>query len=370
MSEAYVHVPAPTLGAFVIEVCVAAGATEVDGRTVADHLVTANLYGHDSHGVGMLPKYVDSIASGQLDPKAHAEIRADGAILSIDGRRGFGQVVAREGIAAGIARARSEGLALAALRNAFHIGRIGTYGEQCAAEGLVSLHFVNVVGHPPLVAPFRGSDARFSTNPFCCAIPLGPGKPPFLLDFATSVVAMGKVRVAKNKGEVMDEGLLLDHQGQPTRDPGVMFPEIRGALVAMGLHKGYGLALACELLAGAVAGGRTVQPGTPRGLGIINNMLSIIVDPQRLVPDSFLQSEIQAMIDYAKASPPADPDLPVLVPGEPERERRAERLRTGVPIDLATWDELRGAAHSLGVLLPEVQAAPRVGSAAVARGGA
>ncbi len=368
MAEGYVHVPAPALSAFVVEICVAAGGAEADARVVADHLVTANLYGHDSHGVGMLPKYVDSISAGQLDPVAHAEIRADGALLSVDGRRGFGQVVAREGMAAGIVRAKTEGLALVALRNAFHIGRIGAYGEQCAAEGLVSLHFVNVVGHSPLVAPFRGSDARFSTNPFCCAIPLGPGKPPFLLDFATSVVAMGKVRVAKNKGEMMDDGLLLDPQGQPTRDPGVMFPEIRGALVAMGLHKGYGLALACELLAGAVAGGRTIQPGTPRGLGIINNMLSIIVDPQRLVPESFLQHEIQAMIDYAKASPPADPDLPVLVPGEPERERSAERTRTGVPIDLTTWDELRGAAHSLGVLLPEIQAEPRNGSVAAASG--
>src|SRR5512139_2584787 len=155
-------VPHGRLRDVATRVLVAAGAAEPDARTVADHLVDANLSGHDSHGIGMLPQYVRAIARGLLDPRAHAVLEdRGGPVLAADGRRGFGQVVGREGIAAGMARAASLGLAAVALRGAFHVGRVGAYAEQAAAGGLVSIHFVNVVGHAPIVAPFRGADARY-----------------------------------------------------------------------------------------------------------------------------------------------------------------------------------------------------------------
>ena len=342
-------VPHDRLRALCARILVAAGAAPGDARVVADHLVDANLAGHDSHGAGMLPHYVRAIRGGVLDPRAHAAIEdRGGAALAVDGRRGFGQVVAGEAIAAGMGRAREAGVALVALRNAFHVGRVGAYGEQAAAAGLVSIHFVNVVGHAPLVAPFRGTDARLATNPVCIALPAAGGRPPVVLDFATSLVALGKVRVAMNRGEEAPEGALLDARGRPTRDPSVMYREPRGAILPFGLHKGYGLALACELLAGAVTGGGTIATVPHERDRITNNMLSVLLDPARLPGADLLDSEIAAAIDHVKASPPADPALPVLVAGEPEIAWRARRLAEGIPVEAATWEELREAARSVG----------------------
>ncbi len=342
-------VPHLRLRTLAVRVLSAAGAEEADARVVADHLVDANLAGHDSHGIGMLPHYVRAIVAGVLDPRAHAHVEDQGGpVLAVDGRRGFGQVVAREGIAAGVQRARALGLSLVALRNAFHVGRVGTYAEQAAADGLVSIHFVNVVGHPPLVAPFRGSDARFATNPFCVGVPAAAGKPAVILDFATSLVALGKVRVALKRGQRLPEGVLLDAAGQPTTDPAVMYQEPRGAILPFGLHKGYGLAFVCELLAGVLTGGGTVSRVAQEKERITNNVLSLVIDPMRLPGAAGLEAEIAAAIDHVKASPPADPALPVLVAGEPERAARAQRLAEGVPVDGTTWEELRAAARAVG----------------------
>jgi uncharacterized oxidoreductase len=272
-------------------------------------------------------------------------------VLAADGRRGFGQVVAREAVAAGVARARATGVALVALRNAFHVGRVGTYGLQAAAEGLASIHFVNVVGHGPLVAPFRGADARLSTNPVCVTVPAAGGKPAVVLDFATSAVALGKVRVALNRGVPMAEGVLLDAAGRPTTDPRVLYEEPRGAILPIGLHKGYGLALACELLAGALGGGGTLPTVAHAPDQIVNNMLSVVLDPARLPGFASLGEEVAAAIDWVKASPPAEPALPVLVAGEPELLARAEREASGVPVERATWEQLAAAAASVGVAL-------------------
>jgi uncharacterized oxidoreductase len=333
---------------------VAAGAAEADARIVADHLVDANLAGHDSHGVGMLPQYVRAIRAGVLDPRAHASIEdRGGAVVAADGRRGFGQVVAREAIAAGIERAGTTGVALVALRNAFHVGRVGTYGEQAAAAGFASVHFANVVGHGPVVAPFGGSDARLSTNPVCVTVPAAGGKPPLVLDFATSALALGKVRVAMNRGEKVPPGVLVDAQGRATTDPRVMFDGPRGAILPFGLHKGYGLALACELLAGAFTGGGTLPTVAPETDRIANNMLSFVVDPGRLPGADDLGREMAAAIDHVKASPPADASAPVLVAGEPERAWRVRREAGGIPVERATWDEIRAAGASVGLELDE-----------------
>jgi uncharacterized oxidoreductase len=329
----------------------AAGAADADARTVADHLVDANLAGHDSHGVGMLPQYVRAVRGGVLDPRAHAALEdRGGAVLAADGRRGFGQVVAREAIAAGMARARETGVALVALRNAFHVGRVGAYGEQAAAAGLASVHFVNVVGHGPIVAPFGGTDARLSTNPLCVAVPVA-GAAPFVLDFATSALALGKVRVALARGEEVPPGVLLDAQGRPTTDPAAMFVPPLGAILPFGLHKGYGLALACELLAGALAGGGTLPSVPPEPGRITNNMLSFVLDPSRLPGAERLATEIPAALGWVRASPPADPRAPVLVAGEPERLARARRLAQGVPVERATWEEIAAAGASVGLAL-------------------
>jgi uncharacterized oxidoreductase len=173
---------------------------------------------------------------------------------------------------------------------------------------------------------------------------------------ATSKIAIGKARVARNQGVPVPEDSLLDAAGRPTRDAAVMFREPRGALIAIGEHKGSGLAIVCELLAGALTGGWTSQPAHPRAGGIINNMLSVIIDPDAFGDRRRLLDEIRALIDYVKSTPPRAGFDEVLVPGEPERRRRAERLAHGIEVDERTWEEILAAPRSLGLAAEQIDA--------------
>jgi len=335
----------------------AGGSEEAEAALVADHLVAANLAGHDSHGVGMVPTYVRHLAAGLVVPNTSARlVKDDGPILMFDGRRGYGRRVAGEAMEAAIARCRATGVATVTLANAHHIGRVGAYGEMASAAGLVSLHFVNVTDHRPLVAPFRGADARFVTNPVCIALPGTDRQPPLLLDMATSAIAMGKVRVARNEGKPVPDGVLIDAEGRPTRDPEVMYREPHGALRAFGEHKGYALAVVTELLAAGLSGGPSIQPGNERRGGTVNNMFAVLVDPDRLAGVAWLRREIDGFLDYVKASPPADAREPVLVPGDPERAAREERGRAGIVVDATTWRELVEAAGQVGLKPADVEA--------------
>lgn len=327
------------------------GSDAEEAALVSDHLVRSNLSGHDSHGIGMLPHYLRSLRVDRLKPNTAAEcIKDDGPMMIFDGHMGFGQRVAHEAMDAALARCRQTGIALLALRHAHHIGRIGTYGEQAVAAGMVSLHFVNVRDHEPWVVPFGGAAARFVTNPMCIAMP-GTGRSgPVVLDMATSRIAVGKVRVAMNKGVPLPEGMLMDTHGQPTNDPNTLFADPKqSSLMPFGEHKGYGLALFCELLAGVLGGGGTIQPGNERLNGIMNNMLAIIIDPGRLVDRTWMQQEIDALIDYIKSSPPATGAESVLIAGDPERIAQAIRGKEGIPIDPTTWEQLLQTGEAVGL---------------------
>src|ERR1700724_4513869 len=316
------------------KIVAAGGSSTTEASIVADHLVEANLRGHDSHGVGMLVAYVRDFEAGTLKVNQKPEIVSDTGTISVwDAHAGYGQTIARQAVEWAIEAARKHGVAVNGLRNAHHIGRVGTYGEIAARAGMVALHFVNVASGSPGVAPFRGREGRFLTNPVCVAIPGTGTNEPILLDFATSRVAMGKVRVAYNAGKPMLDGALLDHAGQPTTDPSVMYSEPRGVVLPFGEHKGSGLALVCELLAGAIVGSASVSTNTPPERGIINGMLSIVIDPGRLSTRDSMLAEIDAMIGWVKSAKPSDPDLPVLVAGEPEQIARAERIKNGIDVE-------------------------------------
>ena len=325
------------------------GSRPPEAKTVADHLVDANLAGHDSHGVGMLPHYMRNFKAGTLIPNRVPEVVSESGSFSVwDGRNGYGQVIARDAMGWATEAARRHGVAVHGLRNTHHIGRVGTYGEIAAAAGLVSIHFVNGNSGPPRVTPFRGREGRLSTNPICIAVPGTKDTPPVVLDMATSRIAIGKVRVAYNKGKPVVEGALISADGKPTTDPSVLYKEPHGAVQPFGEHKGYALALIAELLAGAVVGAGTIQPANPRDRGILNGMLTVVIDPGRMASADFLRTEIDALIAYMKATQAADPALPVLVPGEPERIARAERIAEGIEIDDTTWKEIGEAAKSVG----------------------
>jgi uncharacterized oxidoreductase len=328
---------------------VATGSSGEEATIVSDHLVEANLRGHDSHGVGLIPTYVRDRRAGHQHPNRHPRLlREDGAIAVFDATMGYGHVAARDVTDRGIAKARASGVALVGLQNSHHIARVGTYGEQACAAGLVAILFANVFAGRQMVAPFGGSDARLHTNPICIAVPAGEGRSPFVLDLATSQIAMGKVRVAYNKHVAVEPGVLIDGAGVPTTDPSVLFEEPFGALQPFGGHKGSGLALMCELLAGALVGGPTNQMLNPPRRGLMNNMLAIFIDPARFTELPIFHREIEGILAHVKASPGADPAKPVLVAGEPERSTRAERLANGIPLDPKSWEEIVAAAKEVG----------------------
>ena len=216
---------------------VQAGTTTERARLVAANLVLANLSGHDSHGVGMAPRYVDAILEGRLHPQADVAVRVDnGMLLGLDGQSGFGQVVGVQAMDLAFARVAQHGACIFSLASAHHLGRIGHFAEMAVARGWIALHFVSVSSRPN-VAPFGGSDGRFGTNPCCIGIPLGLDdtvREPFVLDFATSRVAQGKMRVAHNEGRSVEPGTLIDENGQPTNNPGVVVvPQSGGRMGAL-----------------------------------------------------------------------------------------------------------------------------------------
>lgn len=323
------------------------GSAPREVELVTENLIQANLTGHDSHGIGMLPRYANAFLEGGLTANAHVTTKLDSAtLLALDGNAGFGQVIGHEAMELGIARAKAHGSCIVALANSHHLCRIGAWAEMAVAEGLVSMHFVNVISRP-IVAPWGGRDARFGTNPFAVGIPVA-GRDPVILDLATSVVAQGKTRVAHNKGERLAPGQLLDDHGEPTTDPKFGVVEPLGALRTFGEHKGFGLALVCELLGGALAGGLAVQSRGNGSQRVLNGMLTVLFDPSRLADSAIYSGEMQAFLDWVVASPPQAGTERVRVAGEPERESRAQRLAHGIPVDTTTWAELLAAATKLG----------------------
>ncbi len=360
MAPAPVLVPADKLEALVAGIFRAAGCDGDEAGRISTHLLGANLAGHDSHGVARVPRYVEWLEAGYVVKGQTAEVVTDGgAFALLDGKFGFGQTVAPQAVQLGIARAQQHGIAVVGLRNAGHIGRVGDYSETAIRAGLVSVHFVNVAGSV-LVAPYGGTERRFSTAPFSVGVPL-PGRP-LVLDFATSLVAEGKVLVASNGGKPLPPDALIEPDGTLSGDPHTLYgeyPQIgprnpangSGAIRAFGEHKGSGLAFMCEMLAGALTGGGTSGPIDQRAR-IANGMLSFYVSPRHFGTEAEFHATGRAYVDWVVAANPARPGEPVLAPGDKEAATRADRLANGVPLQPDTWESIVQVARRLGVTVP------------------
>jgi uncharacterized oxidoreductase len=351
------------LKTFIADIFTKAGCEREEGERIAHHLLSANLAGHDSHGVIRAPRYVLWLQEGKVRPGQKLTfVHETPTYAIVDGNGGFGQTVGPLAVDLGIRKAREEGLASIGLRNAGHLGRIGDWGERAAEAGLVSLHFVNVAGGE-LVAPFGGVDRRFSTNPICIGVPLPEG--PLILDFATSLVAEGKVLVASSGGKPVPHGALIEPDGTLTSDPQALYGPIEGtrvrdsargegALRTFGEHKGSGLAFMCEILGGCLTGGATSGP-IPGGkrTRITNGMLSIYLSPESFGAANFAAAA-RDYAAYVRASRPATPSGEVLLPGEPEARTRRERLARGIPLQTETWAAIVETARELGLTPPQV----------------
>ena len=360
MAPAYVLVAATQLDAFVAAIFRAAGCDAAEAGRISTHLLGANLAGHDSHGVARVPRYVEWLQAGYVLKGQDAEVVTDGGCFALlDGKFGFGQTVAPQAVELGIARAQQHGISVVALRNAGHIGRVGDYAETAIRAGLISVHFVNVAGSV-LVAPFGGTERRFSTAPFAVGVPL-PGRP-LVLDFATSLVAEGKVLVASNGGKKLPADALIEPDGTLSGDPHTLYGPYgqvgprnpangAGAIRAFGEHKGSGLAFMCEMLAGALTGGGTSGPVAER-TRIANGMLSFYVSPRHFGTQAAFEQTGRAYVDWVIGCDPANPEEPVLAPGDKEAVTRADRLANGVPLQPDTWAGILETARALGVNAP------------------
>lgn len=340
------NVSAATLESLVEEIFSAAGCNRGEAQAIARRLVDSNLVGHDSHGVIRVPDYIAWLQAGKVVANQSVTTVVDaGALAILDGQFGFGQVVGQEAMELAIQRARELGVAVVGLRNAGHLGRIGDWAELATQAGLVSLHFVNTSGGGILVAPFGGTERRLSANPIAAGVPRSAG-PPLILDMSTCVIAEGKIKVARNKGAQLPPDCVLDAQGQPTTDPPAFYGPPMGAILPLGGHKGYGLSVIVEVLAGALSAASCSNPSATR---VANNMLSIVLDPLKIQPVEAFESELERFIAYVKSARTVAPGGEILMPGELEARTRADRLERGIELDAATWNNLLQVGNQLGV---------------------
>ena len=349
-----IHIPADALTDFCAEIFSCTGCEPEEAARVSASLVDSNLTGHDSHGVIRVPRYVDWVRSGDLIPNQSLERVVDTpAIGVVDGRFGFGQTMAPMAVDIGVEKAKATGLSAISLRNSGHVGRVGEWAERAAANGFISIHFVNAAGSI-LVAPFGGLERRLSTAPFCVGVPR-EGAPPVVLDFATSLVAEGKVNVASHGGKPLPPDALIGPDGAFSGDPALIYGPLNsegtrdhtrgaGAIRAFGEHKGSGLALLCELLGGSLTGNGATEPDRK----FANGMFSLYLDPKRIDPSHVFDADMTRYLDWFQHGK-AIPGQAILTPGEPERASRAKRTQSGVPLADEAWALIKAAARSVGV---------------------
>jgi len=328
-----------------------AGCDAAEAARIAEHLVEANLVGHDSHGVIRVPSYVQWLRSGKVLANQKIDVTFENDVIAVvDGRFGFGQTIGEQAMQLGIDKCRKHGLAVVALRNSGHLGRIGDWPLLAARAGLLSLHFVNTSGAGILVAPFGGITRRLSANPIAAGVPI-TGAAPIILDMSACTIAEGKIRVALNQGVPVAENCIIDSQGKPTTDPRVFYADPPGAILSIAGHKGYGLAVMCEVLAGALTGGGCSNPVNAGR--VVNGMLSVFLDPARFQSDAAFTAEVNRFIEWVKSSEKATPDSQILMPGEIEERTKAKRLKSGIELDETTWSQIVETAKSVGVLAQE-----------------
>ncbi|MGE3857584.1 MAG: Ldh family oxidoreductase [Dehalococcoidia bacterium] len=346
-------VPAAALTDYIARIFAATGSPEDEARRVAEHLVGANLRGHDSHGVIRTPGYVNLASTGVLKPGASPSVLRESASTALlDGGWNYGQVAAFHATELAIAKARETGIGWVSACNSGHIGRVGAYGEQVVAAGMIAFGGVNSPG-TRLTAAFGGAHRRLGTSPIMIAMPGPSAGEPFVLDMATSVIAEGKVRVAVNKGVQLKPNLIIDGDGHPTTEPrdfyGTGANPKQGALLPVGGdtggHKGFALNMAMEALSGILSGAGTSVEGQ-RGT---NGVFIMALDPARFMEAGAFVAMMAALVGHVKEPPYAPGVTEVLTAGEPERRTMAERLASGVPLDDETWKQIAEAATSVGV---------------------
>lgn len=335
-------VPADWLLRFAQTILEAVGTPLDIAKIVSESLVQANLAGHDSHGAMRLPSYVELVRSSQIQPSARATVvNRLGGKAEIDGAWGWGQPAARLAVDNAVELASKNAVSAVTIRRCNHIGRLGEYVEKISASGMIGIAMCNA---EPVVAPFGGRTRLLGTNPIAFAAPRSESEPPLMIDFATATVAEGKLRVARDSGDMISPGLIIDSEGRPSLDPRDFY--LGGALLPFGGHKGYGLSMMAEILGGVLSGtGFSSSPEYRGG----NGTIVVALDISAFLPLGAFVGQSHALSSTIKASPPVEGSREVLVPGEPEALARVSRQRYGVSLPGETWAALMELAQDLGV---------------------
>jgi uncharacterized oxidoreductase len=343
---------APKLTAFTQSLFEAADVPSADAAIVARSLVDANLCGHDSHGVMRAPQYVDFLKKGTYKAGVPLTvIQETPAVVAADANWGLGQVQSYRLLDKLMPKAKVLGIAAGTLRNSGHVGRLGEYAEFAAKENMALFATVNSHGAGRRVAPPGGKEGRISTNPICMGTPTSGA--PVVLDFGTSAAAEGKVRAQFQKKQPAPDGWLIDHTGQPTNDPGVLYSEPRGNLVPFGgtqAYKGFGLGLLLDLFCGGLSGGPCSNPAFPLpGQG--NAGVFVLFNPALFGGVDHFLKQTTDLAAYVRTCPTVA-GATITLPGDPERLTKEKRLVDGIAIPDGTWELITKTAGELKVALP------------------
>ena len=326
---------------------IAAGASEEEAAVVARYNIGANLVGHDSHGIILIPSYIDRIKAGHIVPQAPWVITQETPTTTVvDGNWGFGYAVTDRAMRYTIEKARTQNVAATTIFRQSHIGRLASYPLMAAAEGMIALITADSGRSPKAVAPFGGAQAHLGTNPMCFAIPSNL-EGPLVFDMATSAAAAGKINVATARGDQVPNGWLIDADGKPSNDPRVL--KAGGALLPLGGTEGYkgtGLAVIVEILSGLLTGlGFGVEPTGRHNDGCF---IAVFKVSAFRALDTFKQ-EVTDFANYLKATPPAEGFKEVYYPGEIEFRKEQDRRANGVPVEDATWNKIKELAQGYGL---------------------
>jgi LDH2 family malate/lactate/ureidoglycolate dehydrogenase len=326
------------------------GLPDDQAATSAQVLLEADLLGIDSHGVALIPLYDEFLASGKIVSPARIEVvRSFGATGLVDGGGGFGEAPAVLAMDLAIEKARTFGIGAVAVRNSNHYGAAGIYALRAAEQGLIGLSTTAV--YKPGVVPTFGKVAMLGTNPIAFAAPARRNRP-FFLDIATSTVAMGKLKLAAREGKPLPAGYALDRDGAPQSDAAQAYLDRLmtplGGTREMGGHKGYGLGAMVEILS-TILPGATFGPLRPAGAERNDvGHFCLALHPSAFGEPGAFEDDLDAFMDALRASPPADPARPVLVPGDPEYAIRDRRLDDGVPVPSSLRDAVLDIAERWG----------------------
>ena len=314
----------------------AAGVSSAVARQVVESLVLSNLVGVDSHGVALIPSYLQAIEAGWIVPDAELEVLSNnGVAVSVDGRHGFGQIVARRAMTMAIENAKARVVGVVSFTHVYHIGRLGEYAALAAENGFIGFVIANGSIPGGMVAPFGGRQRVLGTNPISFAVPAAE-RPALVADFSTSTVAERRVRTARASGEKIPVGWIIDRDGRPTTNPADLYDG--GALLCFGEHKGFALSLMVEVLAGILSGANT--PVSPNYDRMQNGVFLLAINPDFFQPIATFRNTVDHFFDVLARVSPALGAQRVVIPGEPEVRSKASRGAEGIPVDDSTWAEL------------------------------